>query len=294
MADEPTLKKGQNGEWVKYLQQVMAYHQFWNGHADGEFGDALEAAVIRVQQTYQIAADGVVNAATWAIFTGGSAHSAEGHGASAEHALHGTGVHPTEHSESHSAGGPPAFSYTLPSIPLTEAHFETPEGRVEVKLSLAGDVTITFPNAPAGITLDQEGWRVQAQTALHGVTEGIEVSGIGSETPSISAVFGNEFQQTEVKFTPPNKVSYIGQAKIEYEIECEHTEARVEGALGYELEVEVTPNERVEPEPTDEHSWLSRHSHALIAIGVVGLVVVAAIALAPETGGGSLVLLGAT
>jgi hypothetical protein len=70
MADEPTLQKGQSGEWVKYLQQVMAHYQFWNGVADGEFGDDLEAAVIRVQQTYGITADGVVRAATWAVLTG--------------------------------------------------------------------------------------------------------------------------------------------------------------------------------------------------------------------------------
>jgi hypothetical protein len=86
-------------------------------------------------------------------------------------------------------------------------------------------------------------------------------------------------------------MSYSGQSMVRYEIECEHTKAEVEGTLGYELKVEVTPHQPVEPEPVDEHSWLQRHSGALLAVGAVGLVIVVAVALAPETGGGSLVLL---
>jgi hypothetical protein len=285
MADEPALQKGQSGEWVKYLQQVMAHNQFWSGDADGEFGDDLEAAVIQVQQLYGVTADGVVRAATWAILTGESATSAT----PADHGLRSTGARASEDSES-SVGGLPAFSYNLPSIPLAEARFDTPEAHVEVALTLRGDVTITFPNAPAGITLDQEGWRLQAQTALHGVTEGLEVDGIGSGSPSISATFGNEFHQTGLKLTPPNKMSFTGQSTVSYEIQCEHTEAHVEGSVEYELEVEVTPHRQSDPAPTDEHSWLSRHSGTLLGVGALALVVVVAVALAPETGGGSLLL----
>jgi len=190
MADEPTLQKGQSGEWVKYLQQVMAHYQFWNGVADGEFGDDLEAAVIRVQQTYGITTDGVVRAATWAVLTGVPATSAE-------HGLHGTGAHASEHSET-SVGGLPAF-----------------------------------------------------------------------------------------------KMSFIGQSTLSYELQCEHTEAHIEGSVDYELEVEVTPHQHSDPVPTDEHSWLSEHSGTLLGVGVVVLVVVVAVALVPETGGGSLVLLAA-
>ena len=65
---------------------------------------------------------------------------------------------------------------------------------------------------------------------------------------------------------------------------------------GYQLDVTVTPHPtaptpETEPEVSDEHSWLSRYGPALVAVGGTALVVIVAIAAAPETGGGSLAAL---
>jgi peptidoglycan hydrolase-like protein with peptidoglycan-binding domain len=80
MADEPDLQKGQSGEWVQYLQQLLQQFGYWQGEVDGEFGDELEQAVMQVQAAYGMAADGMVGQDTWNALTGGGSAEAGGDG----------------------------------------------------------------------------------------------------------------------------------------------------------------------------------------------------------------------
>lgn len=70
MADEPELKQGDTGDWVTYLQQMIA--TYYHGAVDGIFGPITDAAVKEFQQANGLAADGVVGASTWAAITGAS------------------------------------------------------------------------------------------------------------------------------------------------------------------------------------------------------------------------------
>ena len=81
MADEPELQKGQSSEWVQYLQQMLQYAGYWQGEADGEFGDDLEQAVMQFQSAYGLPADGMVAASTWSALTSGSSSSDDTSGA---------------------------------------------------------------------------------------------------------------------------------------------------------------------------------------------------------------------
>lgn len=84
MADEPELQKGQSGEWVQYLQQMLQQAGYWQGEADGEFGDDLEQAVMQFQSAYGLTADGMVGASTWSALTGGGSSDSSGGDGSAE------------------------------------------------------------------------------------------------------------------------------------------------------------------------------------------------------------------
>jgi putative peptidoglycan binding protein len=75
MSDEPELQKNQSGEWVVYLQQLLAHAGYWQGDTNGEFGDDLESAVTQYQSAYGLSADGVVRHDTWAALTGRATHS---------------------------------------------------------------------------------------------------------------------------------------------------------------------------------------------------------------------------
>jgi hypothetical protein len=212
--------------------------------------------------------------------------------------MRSTGAQAQQVPASFQAGGLPEFQYELPGIPIAEAEFDTGEATVELKLKIVGTVAIKFEHGLEGVAANVgEGtWELSAAQSLHGITEGIQVQGIGGHEPSFATTFGNEFQQSQAAFKPPNTMTFSGTCVIGYQIQTHVGTATVEGQPGYELEVTVTPHpqggEERQQEVTDEQSWLSQHS-GLVATGAVVLVVVVAIALAPETGGGSLVLAGA-
>jgi len=206
-----------------------------------------------------------------------------------------TGAQATQVPASFSFGGLPAFRYNLPSVPLAKAHIDTPDVSIDVGLSLIGNVTITFTNAPKGIStdIDKGGWRVEAINSLNGIASGLRINGLGTKEPSFGATLGSQYDQTEIRFIPPNTIAFRGQVRIGYTVPSGLGPIAVQGQPGYELRVTVTPHPRGQPEPvqvTDEEGWFSRNAVPLAVIGGIVLVGIA-IALIPATGGGSLVLL---
>jgi hypothetical protein len=209
-------------------------------------------------------------------------------------ALTSTGAEATEEPTSYQAGGLPAFRYNFPPGPIAKTHVDTPEASVDFELSLRGNATVTFPNAPANVSFDVDtgGWRFQATQALGGLTAGLRVNGIGTDKPSLGATLGTRFNQTEVRLIPPNTMAFIGQAIFGYSVPSPLGEVSVRGQPGFELQVTVTPGLAAgdSVEVIDKESWFSRHAVALAVIGLVALTAIA-IAAAPETGGASLTLL---
>jgi peptidoglycan hydrolase-like protein with peptidoglycan-binding domain len=66
-ATRPVLKQGSTGPDVVTLQQKLIAGNYLTGTADGNFGPATTAAVVKFQQAKNITpADGVVGPATWA------------------------------------------------------------------------------------------------------------------------------------------------------------------------------------------------------------------------------------
>ena len=67
----PTLKRGDKGDSVKYLQTLLIARGYDLGKwgADGDFGAATEAAVKRYQRDWDLKQDGVVGKDTWRMLT---------------------------------------------------------------------------------------------------------------------------------------------------------------------------------------------------------------------------------
>lgn len=63
------LQRGDEGEWVTYLQQVLESKGVDPGRVDGVFGDVLDSAVRSYQQDNGLTADGVVGETTWDALT---------------------------------------------------------------------------------------------------------------------------------------------------------------------------------------------------------------------------------
>ncbi|BFU44706.1 peptidoglycan-binding protein [Krasilnikovia sp. MM14-A1004] len=321
MAGEPELHPHTSSEWVTYLQQLLTHYGVWSGPEDGDYGDELLDVVRGLQQQYQLnPADGVVRADLWALLTGESTsssasstpadagpsdggHSDGGHHAGHpdggthgdSHALPATGAHAEEFPASMMSGGLPAFKYNLPSVPMAEVFFDTGSAAVHMRLSLIGSVTVTFEHSAHGITttVNDQTWRLAAQQSLDGITEGIQIQGVGGDRVSFSTTFGNQFEQTEVRYTPPNTMSFLGSCLIGYVVDTEVGQATVRGSVGFQLDVTVTPHPTPEPAPEveDERSWFEEYAPQILTGAAIALVVVVAVAAAPETGGGSLELI---
>jgi peptidoglycan hydrolase-like protein with peptidoglycan-binding domain len=77
MADEPTIGRGDTGEWVTYLQQMLEYRQLGGGFDGGTFCDATEQAVRMLQQQSSLAETGRCDGSTWAALTAEPSGSGE-------------------------------------------------------------------------------------------------------------------------------------------------------------------------------------------------------------------------
>ena len=62
----PTVRQGNRGAYVQYLQQKLTSKLYPLGTIDGIFGNATRQAVVEFQQENALAADGIVGPLTWA------------------------------------------------------------------------------------------------------------------------------------------------------------------------------------------------------------------------------------
>jgi len=296
MANEPELRTGVSGEWVLYLQQTLNHHYQQTVTAEsGEFDAALESVVRHFQRQQGLEPDGVVTAATWAAVTGDAAPPTEHAAAGPAGGMHPTGAHADQVPASFAEGGAPALKYSWPDIPIASAVIDVGNALVELELTLTGESTVAFPHGMAGATLDHNGLSLSAGHALDGLTNQISVSDLGSDNPGLSAAVGTEFLQVSASPLTPNCIEFSGSCHLDYEVPTEHGHAKVTGQIGYKLKITITPHSLPEPEPVVEtsESWVEQHGEDLAKVGLVVLIAAFAIALAPETGGASLVLLGA-
>jgi peptidoglycan hydrolase-like protein with peptidoglycan-binding domain len=60
----PTLRRGNTGENVEYLQRLLNQERFFLV-VDGIFGERTEAAVKQFQTNHHLLVDGIVGSQTW-------------------------------------------------------------------------------------------------------------------------------------------------------------------------------------------------------------------------------------
>lgn len=69
MSEMPRLARGDEGEWVTYLQEVLASRGYETGSSDTTFDAALEDVVRQFQADSGLTEDGVVDTRSWAVLT---------------------------------------------------------------------------------------------------------------------------------------------------------------------------------------------------------------------------------
>ncbi|MEP7112788.1 MAG: peptidoglycan-binding domain-containing protein [Ilumatobacteraceae bacterium] len=172
------------------LQRLMAHHGCWAGPDDGAFTSELTAAVVALQQWLGVScADGIVRQATWdalQLLTEQSDAATSSTSATDETSVPGDGP------------GVPAFEYTLFGIPLAHAVVAVPGGVVDATLSITGKVKVTFQQSVQGFTMNvnDQAWKVAAQESLDGLNVGIEIGGLGTDSPWIASTYQTQFAKT--------------------------------------------------------------------------------------------------
>lgn len=203
---------------------------------------------------------------------------------------HSTGATPTEEPADFSSGGLPTFRFDFPlNEPVATAEFDTGEALVSVALFLRDNVTITFQDPVRGMSLDRNGLRVEATKALGPITDGLRFSGLPFQ-PSIGATVGSEYTIVEERFTPPNILDFIGQARISFTHDSAVGPVTVVGQPGVDLRVTVVPHGPPVSAASVEE-FHEAHTAVWGAVAVAAGIALIAVVLAPETGGASLTLL---
>jgi hypothetical protein len=183
--------------------------------------------------------------------------------------------------------GLPAFRYNLPNISVAQAEVVTPDAVISLDLLLRGNVQATPNGAVPGVSVDQTGFRIQADSVVDGLNRGLRVNGIGGGEVSIGTTWGTDLETNEVRFTPPNRFAYIGQAAFNFRRATPVGEIGFRGQVGFELRATVTPLPRTRPQP-EEPSWWERNwgyvAGAALIVGA-GLLVIGTVAEDVATGG---------
>lgn len=60
-----SIRQGDTGEHVSYLQRALTHLGYYHGHADGDFGHGTETALMQFQEHSSLTADGVCGEKTW-------------------------------------------------------------------------------------------------------------------------------------------------------------------------------------------------------------------------------------
>lgn len=67
--DKPVLKKGDNGEQVSIVQQVLKDAGYYKGAIDGDFGTGTDTAIKALQKGKKLTVDGVIDVKTWKVLS---------------------------------------------------------------------------------------------------------------------------------------------------------------------------------------------------------------------------------
>src|SRR5882724_13648107 len=121
-----------------------------------------------------------------------------------------------------------SFRFTLPDSPIAAASADIGHVAVSLALSLRGHVDVVSPSPD------------EARPVLDRISEGVFVSGLDTEAPSVTCTARHRFTQDGTTFVGPSTMVFSGDGVIDFAQDS----VEVTGDVEYRLAVTVAPHNR--------------------------------------------------
>jgi hypothetical protein len=167
------------------------------------------------------------------------------------------------------AGESAVFRYVPPDQPIARAVTYIGDVLLEFSLTFTGSLTVVCPPDEAGAPLEDRPTPRIAGAALHRLADGLFISAVRADRPSIESSGGHRFTHAATTVVGPDTRRFSGDCAIEIAGGSGADEPAISGSLGYLLDVRaLAPSD---PPATDRTDWLDRHDTSFASIGAVVL-----------------------
>ena len=167
------------------------------------------------------------------------------------------------------------YRYRPPKQAVARTIAPIGDATIEFALRFTGSLLVKV--APdVGTAVGEDQTRLQASTALRGLTDGLYVSAAGAVEPIVESTEGHRFTRAKTTHTKPNAMVFAGECAVDFVRRTDSGTVAVGGSLGYQLEVNAV-------------SRAGTHEDPMASIGAVVLATAAidsATRLEPVSSGG--------
>lgn len=149
-----------------------------------------------------------------------------------------------------------SFRYTLPDSPIAAATADIGHVAVDLALSMSGDVQV--------VSVSQ----AEVRPVVDRISEGMFISGLGTEAPSVTCPARHRFTQARTTFVGPSTMVFSGASLIDFGQDG----VDVIGEVEYHLAVTVAPHNHAAEPQANAAQWFSRNGGTLASIGAIVLI----------------------
>ena len=161
------------------------------------------------------------------------------------------------------------YRYVPPEQPVAQAITYIGDVLLEFSLRFTGSLTVVCPPAETNEPLEERATPRIAGAALHRLAEGLFISAVRADRPTIESTVGHRFTHAETTVAGPHTRRFTGSCAIEIPGGAGADEPAISGTLGYALDVRaLAPSD---PPGQGAVDWLERHDHSFASIGAIVL-----------------------
>ncbi|HKC29947.1 MAG TPA: hypothetical protein VKB75_18175 [Jatrophihabitans sp.] len=161
------------------------------------------------------------------------------------------------------------FRYVPPEQPVARAVTYIGDVLLEFSLRFTGSLTVVCPPAETGTPVEERATPRIAGAALHRIAEGLFISAVRADRPTIESRGGHRFTHSSTGVAGPRTRRFSGECVIAIPGGTGDDEPAISGTLTYALDVRaLAPSD---PPTQDDWDWLARHDESFASIGAVVL-----------------------